>query len=112
MSRSKADQTESAGIKTTENLIFTPRPTLDDLLPSIPDHAIDDLIRRCIQLTSGGETDGVREMEEEKGKRRVGWGGFGADGLTALVGDWDGVGIVELAGQRRVGKSVSPLPTR
>ena len=49
---------------------------------------------------------GAKEMEEEKGKR-AGWGGFGADGLTALVGDWDGVGVVEISGQRRVGKSVS-----
>lgn len=58
-------------------------------------------------LSSGDETDGVTELEEEKGKRR-GWGGFGPSGLSQIVDDWDGVGIVEICGQRRVGKSVSP----
>ena len=37
------------------------------------------------------------------------WSGFGIDGLNAIFEDgWDGCGIVEIAGMRRVGKSVSP----
>ena len=109
--KGEAKNPESAGIKTTENLIFTPRPLLDDLLPSISAHILEHLIEVCIRLTAGHESDGAREGEEEKGKR-AGWGGLGADGLTALVGGWDGVGILELCGQRRVGKSVRPLSSR
>ena len=40
-----------------------------------------------------------------KGKEKVGWG---LEGLDGIIAEWDGVGIVELSGPRRVGKSVSP----
>ena len=40
------------------------------------------------------------------------WSGFGIDGLNVIFEDeWDGCGIVEIAGMRRVGKSVSPVAT-
>lgn len=43
---------------------------------------------------------------EKRGK----WPGFGIDRLDDIFGDeWDGVGILEVAGMRRVGKSVSRL---
>lgn len=42
-----------------------------------------------------------------KGKEKVGWG---LEGLDGIIAEWDGVGIVELSGPRRVGKSVSPSP--
>lgn len=35
------------------------------------------------------------------------WLGFGVKGLDELLGDWDGVGVLEIAGPRKVGKSVS-----
>lgn len=38
-----------------------------------------------------------------------GWSGWGIEGLDRLIGgeEWDGVGVVEVCGPKRVGKSVS-----
>ena len=48
------------------------------------------------------------KREEETLKGCV-WTGWGVHGLDGLVGeDWAGVGVVEITGQRRVGKSVGP----
>jgi DNA repair protein RAD51 len=33
--------------------------------------------------------------------------GWGLSGLDGIIEEWDGVGIVEISGPRRVGKSVS-----
>lgn len=96
---------EAAGIKTTETVIFTPLPTLRDIVPSIPDQHLDLIIKHCIRLTAGPTATGNDALEEEKGKS-AGWDGYGVDGLDGLFGEWDGIGVVEVCGARRVGKSV------
>jgi DNA repair protein RAD51 len=99
-----------AGIKTTENLIYTPLPTLLSLLPTIPKDDLEDLIGGCVNLTAPPCSDGHTACEAGKGKgkgrEKVGWG---LEGLDSIIGEWDGVGIVELSGPRRVGKSVCPF---
>jgi hypothetical protein len=50
--------------------------------------------------------DGNTVFEKEKGKQRQ-WAGFGLSELDSLVAEWDGSGIIEICGPRRVGKSVS-----
>lgn len=98
-----------AGVKTTENLIYTPLPTLLSLLPTIPKDELEDLIEACVNLTAPSTSDGFTAYEvgkgKGKGKEKVGWE---LEGLDGIIGEWDGVGIVELSGPRRVGKSVSP----
>jgi DNA repair protein RAD51 len=81
---------------------------LTDLIPSIPEYEFEDLVEQCIHLTAPPEEDGYTVFEKEKGKQRQ-WAGFGLTGLDDLVGDWDGTGVIELSGPRRVGKSVSCL---
>jgi len=97
-----------AGIKTTENLIYTPLPTLLSLLPTIPKDDLEDLREECINLTAPATSDGFTAYGvgkgKGKGKEKVGWG---LEGLDGIIAEWDGVGIVELSGSRRVGKSVS-----
>jgi hypothetical protein len=67
------------------------------------------LIEGCVNLTAPPCSDGHTAYEAGKGKgkgrEKVGWG---LEGLDSIIGEWDGVGIVELSGPRRVGKSVSP----
>jgi DNA repair protein RAD51 len=98
-----------AGIKTTENLIYTPLPTLLSLLPTTPKDDLEDLIEACVDLTAPSSSDGYTAYEvgkgKGKGKERVGWE---LEGLDGIIAEWNGVGIVELSGPRRVGKSVSP----
>lgn len=89
--------------------MFTPLDILSALAPSIPEHELADLVQRSLDLSSGIARSGAKVLEEEKAKP-VGWQGFGALGVTGLVEPWDGVGVVELCGLRRVGKSVSPIP--
>ena len=92
-------------------MIYTPLPTLLSLLPAIPRDDLQDLVEDCIHLTAPSGSDGftVYEAEKVKGKgkerEKVGWG---LEGLDGIIDEWDGVGIVELSGPRRVGKSVSP----
>jgi DNA repair protein RAD51 len=99
-----------AGIKTTENLIYTPLHTLLSLLPSVPKGDLEDLIEACVNLTAPSSSDGFTAYQVGKGKgkgrEKVGWG---LEGLDGIIGEWDGVGIVELSGPRRVGKSVSNI---
>ena len=72
---------------------------------------MEDLVEECVHLTAPSGSDGhtVYEARKLKGKgkerERVGWG---LEGLDGIIDEWDGVGIVELSGPRRVGKSVSP----
>jgi DNA repair protein RAD51 len=99
-----------AGIKTTENLIYTPLHTFLSLLPSVPKDDLEDLIEACENLTAPSSSDGFTAYEVGKGKgkgrEKVGWE---LEGLDSIIGEWDGVGIVELSGPRRVGKSVCPI---
>jgi DNA repair protein RAD51 len=99
-----------AGVKTTENLIYTALPTLLSLLPAIPKGDLEDLIEACVDLTEPSSSDGFTAYEvgkgKGKGKEKVGWG---LEGLDGIISEWDGVGIVELSGPRRVGKSVCPI---
>jgi DNA repair protein RAD51 len=101
-----------AGIKTTENLIYTPIPTLLSVLPSIPKDDLEHLIEACVNLTAPSTSDGFTAYEVGKGKgkgkgrEKVGWG---LEGLDGIIAEWDGAGIVELSGPRRVGKSVCPI---
>lgn len=104
-------RTERAGIRTTENLIFTPLPTLLSFLqdqPHIGEYDIQELTERCLRLTAPTSKTGweeIQEYEQEREGRR--WTGWGTEGLDGLIGDWDGVGVVEICGTQRTGKSVS-----
>jgi hypothetical protein len=52
--------------------------------------------------------DGNEAYEEEIGKSPVPrFKGWGLPRLDHVLNEWDGIGIVELSGPRRVGKSVS-----
>jgi DNA repair protein RAD51 len=85
-----------AGVKTTENLIYTALPTLLSLLPAIPKGDLEDLIEACVDLTEPSSSDGFTAYEvgkgKGKGKEKVGWG---LEGLDGIISEWDGVGIVE-----------------
>lgn len=56
--------------------------------------------------------DGNEAYEEGKGKGKGksplgSFKGWELSRLDSMLGQWDGVGIVEISGARRVGKSVS-----
>jgi DNA repair protein RAD51 len=69
---------------------------------------LDDLIEECIRLTGPRVVNGNEAYEEGKGKSPIGrFEGWGLPRLDHVLNEWDGVGIVEIAGPRRVGKSVS-----
>jgi len=54
--------------------------------------------------------DGNEAYEEGKGKGKSPLGpykGWELPRLDSMLGQWDGVGVVEISGPRRVGKSVS-----
>lgn len=96
---------EEANIRTTESILFTPPATLQDLLPTIPEAALDDLVVHCLSLTAPRGFSGDELLKSEKNGT---WTGFGMDRLDSVFGDsWDGIGVVEIGGMRRIGKSVS-----
>jgi DNA repair protein RAD51 len=70
------------------------------------------LIEECVNLTAPSSSDGYSAYEagkgkgKGKGKEKVGWE---LEGLDGIIAEWDGIGIVELSGPRRVGKSVCPI---
>jgi len=98
---------EEANIRTTESLLFTPSSTLLELVPAISEVSLEDLVAHCLHLTAAGVVSGDEVLKNEKSGT---WSGFGIDGLDGIFWDgWDGAGIIEIAGMRRVGKSVSPL---
>ncbi|KAI9635054.1 P-loop containing nucleoside triphosphate hydrolase protein [Dioszegia hungarica] len=103
-------QLEAAGIKTTENLLFTPLPTVLSLIDD-PDaqYEVEQLIERCLRLTAPVSRSGVEELEEEGSLGKGRWTGFGTAGLDGLVGAWEGRGVVEICGPQRVGKSLLAL---
>ncbi|KAL7423772.1 hypothetical protein Q5752_001356 [Cryptotrichosporon argae] len=94
---------ESAGIKTTDNLIFTPVTHVASLT-SIPTHLLDALTRHCLELTAPESVPG-HEIVDQPG----GWREFGLGGLDEVLGGWDGAGVMEICGGRRVGKSLLAL---
>lgn len=65
---------------------------------------LEAFIWYCIRLTA----EKSRLASDVDNCKIIGpWLGFGVKGLDELLGDWDGVGILEIAGPRKVGKSVS-----
>ncbi|ODN84195.1 hypothetical protein L202_00194 [Cryptococcus amylolentus CBS 6039] len=97
---------ESAGIKTTESLIFTAPSTILALTSTITHVQLRQLVSVCIRLTSGGI---MAASEMEYGDVEGPWRGFGVKGLDEMVESWDGVGVLEIAGPRKVGKSLLAL---
>jgi hypothetical protein len=70
---------------------------------------IDDFVDTCITLTAPISVDGNTALEEEKGKRKaIETGIWGLPHLDSLIAEWDEIGICEISGPRRVGKSVCP----
>ncbi|WVW82102.1 hypothetical protein I302_104107 [Kwoniella bestiolae CBS 10118] len=95
---------DSAGIKTTESLIFSSPSTVLRLVPILSTIQLDCLVSICVRLTAP-EGISADEVEEVDG----GWKGFGIDILDDMFGKWDGIGVIELAGPRKVGKSLLAL---
>ena len=95
-------------MKTTENLLFTSRQHLDVLLTTIPKAVLDELVMWVVRLTAPNALSGDEALDQlgtpDEDAR---WGGWGVNGLDSLFG-WDGVGVMEISGARRVGKSVRP----
>nr|KIR87410.1 hypothetical protein I308_02354 [Cryptococcus tetragattii IND107] len=97
---------ESAGIKTTESIIFTHQPTIISSTTTLSSQQIEAFIWYCILLTAGKS----RLASDVDNCKIIGpWLGFGVKGLDELLGDWDGVGVLEIAGPRKVGKSLLAL---
>ncbi|KIR67570.1 hypothetical protein I314_01987 [Cryptococcus bacillisporus CA1873] len=97
---------ESAGIKTTESIIFTPQPTIISSTMTLNSQQLEAFIWYCIRLTA----EKSRLASDVDNCKIIGpWLGFGVKGLDELLGDWDGVGILEIAGPRKVGKSLLAL---
>jgi len=94
-------------VRTTENLVFTPRQHLSNL--PVPPHDLDHLITHCLQISAAPSytADTIYALEKPKATRET-WLGWGVRGLDELL-EWDGVGVVEIAGSKRVGKSVGVL---
>ncbi|WVO19698.1 uncharacterized protein IAS62_000988 [Cryptococcus decagattii] len=97
---------ESAGIKTTESIIFTHQPTIISSTKTLNSQQLEAFIWYCIRLTA----EKSRLASDADNCKIIGpWLGFGVQGLDELLGDWDGVGILEIAGPRKVGKSLLAL---
>ncbi|OXG25687.1 hypothetical protein C361_01647 [Cryptococcus neoformans Tu259-1] len=97
---------ESAGIKTTESVIFTHQPTIISSTSTLNSQQLEALVSYCIRLTAGkSQIASDIDNYEVIGP----WLGFGVKGLDELLDDWDGVGVLEIAGPRKVGKSLLAL---
>jgi hypothetical protein len=95
-------------LTTTENFLFTPQTVLKARLPSLPPGHIEDLTAHCLAHTGPQVINGEHELEyQERMLSGVSWEGWGISNLDDLVDGWDGIGIVEIAGGKRVAKSVS-----
>ncbi|WRT63960.1 uncharacterized protein IL334_000887 [Kwoniella shivajii] len=95
---------ESAGIKTTESLIFSSSSTILHLVPILSTIQLNCLIEECLIRTSPDEIRGDQVNEDDGG-----WSGFGIPGLDELFDGWNGIGLVEIAGPRKVAKSLLVL---
>ncbi|WVR05718.1 hypothetical protein IAU60_002742 [Kwoniella sp. DSM 27419] len=95
---------ENAGIRTTESLIFTSDTQILLFIPLLQPVQLEALVSHCLQLTAAPE--GSRDEYEREGWN---WAGWGLKSLDDLMEDWDGRGVVELAGPRKVGKSLLAL---
>ncbi|WVQ62381.1 uncharacterized protein L199_000521 [Kwoniella botswanensis] len=95
---------DSAGIKTTESLIFSSPSAILSLAPILSNIQLEYLISTCVRLTAPDCISGDT-YEEIEGS----WKGFGIVSLDELFERWDGVGVIELAGPRKVGKSLLAL---
>ncbi|WWC58414.1 uncharacterized protein I303_100954 [Kwoniella dejecticola CBS 10117] len=95
---------EAAGIKTTESLIFTAPSTILNDVPIFSTVQLEYLVSECIRLTTSSAISGdIIPMDELE------WSGFGVQSLDDLFEGWDGVGLIELAGPEKVGKSLLAL---
>ncbi|KAK8865755.1 hypothetical protein IAR55_000902 [Kwoniella newhampshirensis] len=94
---------ESAGVRTTESLLFTPPLTVLNLIPSLTATQLDHLTSHILKLTAPPPSRG----DHVKAIDTV-WAGFGVSGLDELVEGPGGEGglILEIAGPRKVGKSL------
>ncbi|WVF70748.1 hypothetical protein IAT40_005542 [Kwoniella sp. CBS 6097] len=105
---------ESAGIRTTESLIFTSPTYILSHTPLLQPVQLGALITHALGLTAPRQSSGNNyELEEgdEEGDDRGGsaWAGWGIGGLDELVAGWDGRGVIEIAGPKKVGKSLLAL---
>lgn len=121
-----SELTPDPQIRTTESVILTPRPVLQNILvttlapegsessiaaarrASTISAALDLLLAHCLDrvpVHSGAEALKVQETRE--GGRE--WYGFG---VLEDVLPWNGVGVMEIAGGKGVGKSVSAVAAR
>jgi hypothetical protein len=96
---------EAAGILTTENILLTPFHTLQSKV-AIPDHLLNELIDQCLFHTAPPILS-ASDFSSNKEATKSGIWGLGA--LDGIFDGWDGVGIMELAGSKRSGKSVCLL---
>ncbi|WVQ97112.1 hypothetical protein IAU59_004222 [Kwoniella sp. CBS 9459] len=111
---------ESAGIRTTESLIFTSSTYILSRVPLLQPVQLETLITRSLGLTAPIASrvntvvpDDDDDDEEGEGEGQVdgesGWAGWGVNGLNSLVAGWDGGGVIEIAGPKKVGKSLLAL---
>ncbi|RXK36187.1 hypothetical protein M231_06531 [Tremella mesenterica] len=96
---------DQAGIKTTENLLFTPRQILLSSIPSIRKDDLDALIAYALRRTAPISVTADTLLPKEE----ITWTGFGIYNVDQLLDAWDGVGILEIAGPKKVGKSLLAL---
>lgn len=60
-----------------------------------------------LQLSAPVSSSGDAPLDSASDGNKAIWGGWGTRGMDGLIGsEWDGVGVIELSGAKRVGKSV------
>ncbi|GFZ43194.1 hypothetical protein JCM24511_00913 [Saitozyma sp. JCM 24511] len=100
-------QLDAAGIKTTENLLFTHPSLLRGLIPH--EASLEELHGICLALTAPPEVWGDEAYRAGARTARRSWCGWGIGAVDELIAGWDGTGVVELVGPSRVGKSLLAL---
>ncbi|OCF33329.1 hypothetical protein I316_05070 [Kwoniella heveanensis BCC8398] len=96
---------ESVGIRTTESLIFTPPTYILSHIPLLQSVQLDALITSSLELTAPKALrDGQDERDEDDGSEESAWAGWGISGLDDVVAGWNGIGVMEIAGPKKVGK--------
>ncbi|OCF38562.1 hypothetical protein I317_07672 [Kwoniella heveanensis CBS 569] len=101
---------ESVGIRTTESLIFTPPTYILSHIPLLQSVQLDALITSSLELTAPKALrDGQDERDEDDGSEESAWAGWGISGLDDVVAGWNGIGVMEIAGPKKVGKSLLAL---